>query len=144
MHRRNNHKFGFTLVEIIVVLVILAVLSALVIPAMVKWIDKAQKQQAYVELHACAAAARSAYAETYGKYPDIKKNTELIYDSDSIDSGANGYFKSSFKDYLKNDKILGNVQMVMITGEMLSITYLKNGIYCTYAESPDGITIKTW
>ena len=35
------HKKGFTLVEVIVVLVILAILAAILVPSMVGWIDKA-------------------------------------------------------------------------------------------------------
>lgn len=40
---KNNKKRGFTLVELIVVLVILAVLAALLIPSPTGYIDKARK-----------------------------------------------------------------------------------------------------
>ena len=44
--KRRSKKGGFTLVELIVVLVILAILAALLIPSMVKWIDKAHEKEA--------------------------------------------------------------------------------------------------
>lgn len=38
----NKKNKGFTLVEVIVVLVILAVLAAVMVPSMTGWIDKAK------------------------------------------------------------------------------------------------------
>ena len=49
MGKKPLSKKGFTLVEIIVVLVILAILAAILIPSMVGYIDKANKKTAVVE-----------------------------------------------------------------------------------------------
>ena len=49
----SNQKEGFTLVELIVVLVILAVLSALLVPSLTGYIDKA------VESASCSRLAPS-------------------------------------------------------------------------------------
>ena len=53
---------GFTLVEVIVVLVILAILAAIMIPAMTGWIDKANEKKCFSAMgmvardyHACVA-----------------------------------------------------------------------------------------
>ena len=45
MFKKLKEKKGFTLVELIVVLVILAILAALLIPALIKYIDKAKENQ---------------------------------------------------------------------------------------------------
>lgn len=44
MFRKASAKRGFTLIEVIVVLTILALLSAIVIPSMTGWIDKANEK----------------------------------------------------------------------------------------------------
>ena len=47
---RNNRKRGFTLVELIVVLVNLAVLAALLVPSLTGYIDKAKKKAGDIEV----------------------------------------------------------------------------------------------
>ena len=42
---RQNSKKGFTLVELIVVLVILAVMAAMLVPALTGYIDEARKKK---------------------------------------------------------------------------------------------------
>lgn len=61
--RRN--KKGFTLVEVIVVLVILAILAAILVPSMVGWIDKAQQKTAVVEGRTILVAAQTIISENY-------------------------------------------------------------------------------
>lgn len=59
-------KKGFTLVETIVVLVVLAILAAILIPAMVKWIDKANQRAGIVECRQVVVAAQTIASEAYG------------------------------------------------------------------------------
>ena len=65
MLRKRMNKKGFTLVEIIVVLVILAILAAILIPSMVKWIDKAQEKSAIVAGRTMLLAAQTIASEKY-------------------------------------------------------------------------------
>jgi type IV pilus assembly protein PilA len=65
MGRKPNNKKGFTLVEIIVVLVILAILAAILIPSMVGYISKAQKKTAIVEARSVTLAAQTLASEDY-------------------------------------------------------------------------------
>ena len=63
---RQNSKKGFTLVELIVVLVILAVMAAMLVPALTGYIDEARKKKDYNAASEVLTAAQSAVARYYG------------------------------------------------------------------------------
>ncbi len=63
---RRNSKKGFTLVELIVVLVILAILAAMLVPALTGYIDKAKKEKDYQAASVVYAAAQAVITEKYG------------------------------------------------------------------------------
>ena len=76
--RIHVRKKGFTLVEVIVVLVVLAILAAILIPSLVKWIDEAnikrcmsEQGQVIRDYHACAANTG------YGKLEPVVPTTLL-------------------------------------------------------------------
>ena len=60
-----NNKKGFTLVEVIVVLVILAILAAVLVPTMTGYIDKAKEKSMVSEGRACVMAAQTVLSESY-------------------------------------------------------------------------------
>lgn len=64
---KENKDKGFTLVELIVVLVILAILAAILVPALMGYIDRAKEQKYIDEAKALMTATQAGIAEAYGK-----------------------------------------------------------------------------
>lgn len=82
MKFNKTNKRGFTLVEVIIVLVILAILAAMLIPSLTGYIDKAQTSAAIAECRMATAAAQTLASEEYGggaayTYADIKALAEV-------------------------------------------------------------------
>ena len=72
IYKKSKEQKGFTLVEMIVVLVIIAILAAITIPALIKYIDKAKEKQIVIDARTAYLAAETAISEAYaaGK-PDL-------------------------------------------------------------------------
>lgn len=62
---QKNAEKGFTLIELIVVMVILSILAAMMVPAMTGWIDKAKEKQAAIECRTYYLAAQTLASELY-------------------------------------------------------------------------------
>ncbi len=100
MKKKMNSKKGFTLVEIIVVLVILAIMAGFAIPAYNGYIDKAKQSEVLAEGRTLLIAAQTVGQEQYGKNGDLKADAgtkeAIIYAAVKSLSDTKGIFKLTF------------------------------------------------
>ena len=78
LKRTPRSRGGFTLVELIVLLVILGVLAAFAVPALTGYIDSAKEKQAVSETQACVMTATRQGAQNYAlvQNASVAGNTE--------------------------------------------------------------------
>lgn len=82
LKRTPRSRGGFTLVELIVVLVILGVLTAFAVPALTWYIDSAKEKQAVSETQACVMTATRQGAQNYA----LVQNASITGKSDGADA----------------------------------------------------------
>lgn len=122
----KNNKKGFTLIEIIVVVVILAVLMAVAVPSVLKYIDTAQEAPALTEAHAIVTAVQKKVIEKYSQTRDDKITLGLS-DNEWIQDfvGEGGTIQGS---------------ILVSNKEVTKLLYLaSNGLYVLYdkTKSPE-------
>lgn len=77
----KNDKKGFTLVEMIVVIVIIGILLAILVPGMFKYIDKAKDKQIQVNARTACLNIEEAVATVYGKNGVTGEMIETWFDN---------------------------------------------------------------
>ena len=102
MHQRQN---GFTLVEIMVVVVILAVLGALVVPKLIENVDKARVTRAQSDIRAIQTALDLYRLDNF-KYPTTEQGLQALVkqpaDTTLTNYRAEGYLPAVPKDPWNN------------------------------------------
>ena len=97
----RNRSRGFTLIEIMVVVVILAVLGALVVPRVLENVDKARVTRAQSDIRAIETALDLYRLDNY-KYPTTDQGLEALVKKPPDPSLTNyregGYLKAVPKD----------------------------------------------
>ena len=77
----KNKKKGFTLVELIVVLAILAILAAMLVPALTGYIDKANEKKVIATARQYYVAAQTVESEAYANGDEINEIIVSISDN---------------------------------------------------------------
>lgn len=78
--RSSKKTSGFTLVELIVVLVILATLAALLVPSLAGYIDKARQNAVIAKARAVLVASQAVVTEAYADGKLVLDANGLVYD----------------------------------------------------------------
>ena len=126
LKRTPRSRDGFTLVELIVVLVILGVLATFAVPALTGYIDSAKEKQAVSEAQACVMTATRQGAQNYA----LVQNASITGKSD----GANAL--TSWAGVLANEA-------PEVTGGKVALTE-GSGQYLLHVNNPpEGSTATT-
>lgn len=101
---KKNNK-GFTLVELIVVLVILATLAAILVPTLLGYIDRAKQQKGVRKMHDIQVATTSALVEYYGinKYKVTRTFSKKTYTVNGSDVVGHSISNWTFSRLQKQD-----------------------------------------
>ena len=129
--KRRSKKGGFTLVELIVVLFILAILAALLIPALTGYIDKAKQKQIIAETRQVVMAAQTLVDEAYG--------TKNVGATITVSSTTDATVK--IDDVAKLAEVKGTINSVTVgkigdvPNKITKVEYTNNGKKCTFTAS---------
>ena len=126
--KKNNQ--GFTLVELIVVLVILAILAAILVPALLGYIDRAREKQYVLNAKSALTATQAELSSLYGENKSadvITSRASVVKATADVPSGAT--FKFSPKGgTVASGAVSGNHEAYTV-GTAL---YTENGIVMYY------------
>ena len=118
MFKKLKEKKGFTLLELIVVLVILAILAALLIPALTGYIDRAKRKSIVAETRQVVMAAQTMADEEYAKSDDNGASSSIDLDENKV---------------LKLAEVDGKINDLQVTGgKVATVVYTDGKKICTY------------
>lgn len=127
---KNKKVFGFTLIELMIVIAIVAFLSMISIPNFMKFLAKSKRTEAYMNLRSLAMAEKSYWAEN-GKYTNILGNGGLGWKP-----SGNNYYTYGFSGGEGQNNFVGSLKAG--SGELRNTRADASGFVAAAAGDIDG------
>ena len=122
----KNKKKGFTLVELIVVLAILAILAAMLVPALTGYIDKANEKKIIATARQYYVAAQTVVSEAYANNDKLQGISIL-----------SGSYTVRIEE--QQEKTYSKEQIANSTSEEVEMKYLRD--FVSLAEENEKVTL---
>lgn len=120
---------GFTLVEVIVVLVILAIMAAVLIPSLIGYIDKSRQNTVVSETRSIVTAVQTLASEKYAKQND---SSTTVYTLGTV-AGTTVILYNDIETLCEIEYLDTKLSGVTITGgKVTALKYSSGGFTCDY------------
>jgi general secretion pathway protein G len=101
-YRRSSHARGFTLIEIMVVVVILGILAALVVPKLIGRVDESRIAAARLDINNLKAALQM-YKLDNQRYPTTEQGLQALVTKPTSGPEPKGWRSGGYIEKLPND-----------------------------------------
>lgn len=128
MKRTKKNNKGFSLVELIVVVLIMAIIAVALAPQVMKWVNESRKSADASTYDSVVAAAQDALADeaAWNACASTSFTIEISKDGCVVNSPAPGVFKTSFQNHMGGQKAVEAIKMKQ--SDVKAVVTVNNGI----------------
>ncbi len=126
MNKMRNKESGFTLLELMVVIVILGIMASMIIPNLLGNKEKADQQKVVTDI-STLESAMEMYKLNSSRYPTTDQGLDALVSKPSIDPMPRNYPQGGYIRRLPNDP-WGNPYLLLSPGENGAVDIFSIGL----------------